>query len=175
MNEHTWIRCAQLLAATWPREPLPADTLRVYQLLLQHLPDDVVELAVLRCCATCTWLPRPAEILREAHAVLAERGDAPPEPEIAWHSALIALRRGSTLPCHPTTRAAIAALGGLRALSSVSYEQLPALERRFRAVYTTLCRRRLLEQAGLAPAALSLGLEDDAEQKPEPQYLPDPA
>ncbi len=170
LSDKAFETVAYLLASTWPRQPLPAATLAIYRALLRHLADDVAIQATIRRCATASFLPTPGELLAEAHAILAERGEGPPTAEAAWFSVLLALKRGSTQPCHRLVRQALDTLGGQRYLSSVTYEQLPYLQRRFEQIYRTLCGRHYLSLQGLGSVLEPAEPPDEGETA----SLPDP-
>lgn len=55
-----------VLLATWPKEASSPATLEVYEEVVKHLPGDVWRAAALRCVATCTFFPKPVELLTAA-------------------------------------------------------------------------------------------------------------
>lgn len=157
-----------ILAAAWPREPWPPATLALYRALLGHLPDDVVTNATIHAAATCTFPPRPAELLARAHQLLAERGDGPPTLESAWISVITAIRRDSTTGMHPLAAQALGSIGGLRAIGLAPWATLDRYRTLFAQTYRILCGRHYLSLAGLTDDPLT------ADDPLEPVYLPDP-
>lgn len=55
-----------VLLSTWPKEASSPATLEVYEEVVRHLPGDVWRAAALRCVATCTFFPKPVELLTAA-------------------------------------------------------------------------------------------------------------
>lgn len=166
-------RAAHLLRTTWPERRWSEATLQVYRRLIQHLPDRIVLQATARCLALRTFAPQPAELLAEAHEVLAESGEGPPGPDEAWIQVLRALHNDRTDDVHPLALAALEQVGGERIVGYAGYEQVPHYQRAFTRVYTTLARRHYLGLAGLA-AQLPPGSNDLDDEPAELTYAPDP-
>lgn len=55
-----------VLLATWPKEATTVETLTVYEQVTSHLDGDVWLGAVKQCVMTCTFFPKPAELLAAA-------------------------------------------------------------------------------------------------------------
>jgi len=160
---------AYLLASGWPKEPLPEPTLLLYCALLSHLPDEIALQATARAVAVATFLPKPAEILAQAHELLAERGEGPPNADAAWAAVVDAIRRGQTAGMHPLAATALQRLGGLAAITHATYADLPSFQRRFDSIHRALANRHFLALAGLATA---LPAPEGADAPV--QYVPDP-
>lgn len=167
-------RATMLLRANWPERRWSEATLNTYRRLIQHLPDRIVIQATARCLALRTFAPQPAELLAEAHEVLAESGEGPPGADEAWTQVLTALRRDDTRHMHQLAATALERIGGERIVGQASYEQLPHYQRAFVRVYSALTRRHYLSLAGLAagaPDATNDGPDGEPDQL---TYAPDP-
>jgi hypothetical protein len=96
-----------VLLATWPKEATTADTLRVYQMATAHLDGPTWLMAVKQCVMTCTFFPKPAELLAAAVALTTpdKRSGAD-----AWGDVQKAIRQHGYY--HPPGGASVLAVGG---------------------------------------------------------------
>ena len=120
---------------------ISAPLAQTYAATLGDLADDVFAAAIMRHIRSSVWMPKPAELRRQAEAVASDRAGLL-DAGNAWDRVLTIARRW-----HPalrtadlmdqTTRAALASIGGIRAVALADDDQVTQLARRFRRDYET--------------------------------------
>lgn len=130
MTQATFDRCVSLMAEMWPQTAPSPKALAVYFSVLRDLDDSVFEAAVVACLRSCTFYPKPAELIAKAKDVLTATGALPVTGEQAWVEVLTAVRRDF----HPdtgwntrTVNGVSRIGGGTAALSELQQNALRAL------------------------------------------------
>src|SRR5579885_967605 len=95
MNKASFHAGMKLLADTWPERSPDADTLSAYWLVLEPLHDSAFEAAIAACLRSCTYYPKPAQILSKAQEALTAAGVLPSHGEEAWAELLSLLHHWS--------------------------------------------------------------------------------
>jgi hypothetical protein len=72
-----------MLAVTFPKFELKPDTVRVYSLLLDDIPEKILEAAALQCARKLTFFPSVHEIMVEVAEIQRKQNDVPTAYE-AW-------------------------------------------------------------------------------------------
>lgn len=72
-----------ILTAAYPNNKVTAETIRVYQLTLQDIPEDVLEQAILHITTTTKFFPTVAEIRDAAYIIMVGTNKIPSAYE-AW-------------------------------------------------------------------------------------------
>ena len=86
-----------MLAVTFPKFELKAETVRVYSLLLDDIPVDILEAAALNCARKLTFFPSVHEIMVEVLEIQRKQNAVPSAYE-AWED-LLKGRRGKWKEC----------------------------------------------------------------------------
>jgi hypothetical protein len=101
MNENAVLKSLMLLKAAYPRQPLPDETIDVYELSLGDLDPQLLKASVMRLITNSVFFPTVAEIRKTcADLVLEQRGL--PTPMRAW-----SMIHGSAADCPEIVREAV--------------------------------------------------------------------
>lgn len=158
------IELVEMLAAAFPKQPLPPQTIAVYARMLRDLDRVAVESAIIGLMATATFFPAIAEIRK----AVAEAANDIPDWEVAWDEVTAARRQyGSYIGprwgndggfwSSPLVESALRHVGGYPALCAVTYDDEPTLRAQFRDIYRrsrdAAIKRIQVGAAALDPAA----------------------
>lgn len=167
-----------MLSVSFPNFKLPPATMKMYAMMLEYLPVEVLRSAVLECASKCKFFPTIAEIRENAEPLL--------HPQlipgaVAWGEAVDMMRwRGHSWDYkfdNPVTQKCIDALGWSYLCMSTNQT---ADRARFIELYDELARRHMTEErmhplvrqlaARMQPAMLK---NSYYEQLPRGEKVPD--
>jgi len=143
-----------LLTAQWPKDQATELTLKVYQLVLADIPDDVLQAAVMQLLGQATFRPTAAEVRKAAFDLM--RGHEASAIE-AWGEVKRMVHRPAaerhwTTPLIPE---ALRCVGGLSAFAFSLVDDEPSWRARFLEAYNTL-RERQRKDALMLPQVKQL-------------------
>ncbi|MDE2098004.1 MAG: hypothetical protein KGL39_12195 [Patescibacteria group bacterium] len=172
MTNAIFQQCMARFQALWPERKPTRETLEAYWFALHDLDDTVFEIAVAECLKTCTFYPKPAEILAKTREVLQRFSLLPPEPELAWGEVMLALQHyhpdlgwlsdqnenGVRVPngqsrLSPLVEQAAKVVGGINRICMASERELGFIRREFLDFYSPK-REAELSYGGLMTQAL---------------------
>lgn len=167
MTQEVFDQAMGLLASTWPERGPTTETLAAYQLALGHLHDSTFTAAVADCLRTCTFYPKPAELLERAEALLTDAGLLPKRADAAWAEVLDAVHGPAHMTAtgweyeHTWTSPAIAEamdlVGGLACIGQTQADDLPFLRKRFVEAYEQTRQRAVKYEPAAMAQALPAG------------------
>jgi hypothetical protein len=165
-----------LLAASYPRTELEAETVKAYILMLEGIDPALLKAAVLQHISTSKWFPTIAEIRGAAVEIKMQVANQPPAPE-AWGMVMQELRRVGhwrTPQLPPDIQQAVNAIGGWRHLCFS--ENITADRARFLEAYASQRRRqtaRLQQLPAVAALREELAGQQEKLELPTAVNLPD--
>lgn len=134
----------ELLRAQWPREPVSELTLKVYEMVLSDIPDEVLQVAVLQLLSQATFRPTAAEVRKTAFELM--RGYATSAIE-AWGEVkrMVHIPKMERKWSAPLIAEALSCIGGLSAFAFSPVDDETSWRARFVEAYNTLQERERKE------------------------------
>lgn len=129
-----------LLTAQWPKEQASGLTLRVYEMVLTDVPDDILQAAVVQLLSQATFRPTAAEVRRAAFEIM--RGQETSAIE-AWGEVkrmVHKLKTQQEWSC-PLILKALDCIGGLSAFAFSQTDDEASWRARFIEAYNVLAER----------------------------------
>lgn len=130
-----------LLTAQWPKEQVTNLTMKVYEVVLSDVPDDVLQAATFHLLSVSTFRPTAAEVRKAAFDLM--RGKETSAIE-AWGEVKRMVHRPAserhwTTPLIPE---ALRCVGGISAFAFSMVDDEPSWRARFMEAYNTLQERQ---------------------------------
>lgn len=137
----------EITAGFFPNRPMPEETIALYVVRLQDLPDEVLDIALTACENKCKFFPTIAEIREEANKVIeASNPNKLLEWDQAWTEIMDGLRHNSYLKppewsCEEVKQT-VQALGGWLSLCEMLEADLPIVRAQGRDIFNQILKRK---------------------------------
>ncbi len=143
-SQETIAEIFSLLTAQWPKDQATKLTLKVYELVLADIPDDVLRAAVVQLLTQATFRPTAAEVRKAAFDLM--RGSQTSALE-AWGEVkrMVGTPEEERIWSTPLILKALECLGGLAAFGFSLLEDEASWRARFCEAYETLAKRERTE------------------------------